>query len=158
MKWDYAQVVEIPEIIQLVVDSYQTDGQDIWTIDTVEGSRNLMLAMVNQMYAPASELIITCRDDQNRLLAFTWCQRNARQPWSTEEHAVAKMLSVDLTLPVRDRIIICEQAMTHWEHWARTNNIPILMSNSLREDNRGFMRLHQRQGYTVRNNMAWKRL
>jgi hypothetical protein len=157
--WSPAYDTDIPEIIDLIIANYHEDGETVWSINPVEGARNLSHAVINQMYAPQSEFIQVARSHKTAgVIAFTWLVRDHRQFWSTDEQAQARMLSVDLSLSARHKVSLCVQAMQAWEVWAKACGIPIIASNSLRYDWLPLIRLHQRLGYETRGNLAWKRL
>lgn len=158
-RWRAAQGPDIPAIVDLIFKNYQQDGQGVAEIDAVEGSRNLMFAIVNQMYNPKKEMITVAQSvEDNTILAFTWCQRDVRQPWSTEEMIVPKLLSVDLGMTARCRLALCVQAMLTWERWAQVCKVAAINSSSMRHDWQSFMHLHERMGYTVRGSQAFKRV
>jgi hypothetical protein len=158
-RWRAAGGQDVEQIIDLVMRNYEVDGVNITPINPVEGSRNLMHAIVNQMYNPKAELVSVCVHKQDHtLLAFNWAQRDIRNPWSTEEMTVPKMLSVELGLSSRCRTALCIQAMMMWERWSQVCEVKCINSNSMRLDWQPLMRLHKALGYDVRGSMAFKRL
>jgi hypothetical protein len=157
--WYPATDTDIPEIVDLIIMNYHEDGSTVWSINPVEGTRNLSHAVINQMYAPQSELLLVARSHRDaKVIAFTWLVRDHRQWWSTDEQAQARMLSIDLAQSNRTKVGLCVQAMQAWETWACACHIPIIASNSLRYDWQPLIRLHERMGYETRGNLAWKRL
>jgi hypothetical protein len=158
-RWRAATGADIEAIVALVGRNYEADGTGLTDINPVEGSRNLMFAVVNQMYAPKKELISVAElVDGKEIVAFTWAQRDIRQPWSVEEMIVPKLLSVELTLSQRCRTALCVQAMMMWERWAQVCDIKSINSSSIRKDWAPLMRLHEAMGYTVRGSNAFKRM
>jgi hypothetical protein len=69
-----------------------------------------------------------------------------------------RMVHVDLTLGVRDRIRLVSEMIEIWERWAVASGIPVICSTTMRSDQQGFLRIHQRCGYDVRGSFAYKRL
>ena len=158
-RWRAATGDDVQAIVDLVGRNYEVDAAGITDINPVEGSRNLMHAIVNQMYNPKKELISVARTrGDDTLLAVTWAQRDIRQPWSTEEMAVPKILSIELGLSMRCRMALAVQAMSMWERWAQVCDIKCINSSNMRLDWQPFMRLHQSMGYTVRGSVAFKRM
>jgi hypothetical protein len=158
-RWRGATGEDIQAIVDLVGRNYEVDGYGITDINPVEGSRNLMFAVINQMYNPKKELISVARHkEDDTLLAFTWAQRDIRHPWSTEEMIVPRMLSVELSLSNRCRTALCIQIMLMWERWAQVCDVKSINSNSMRHDWQPLMRLHKAMDYDVRGSMAFKRL
>lgn len=157
--WAPAQPQDIEEIIALTFDNYAKDAQGIYGIDPIEGSRNLMHAVVNQTYAPKSELITVARDKKtNKLLAWTWAIRDQRMAFSQEEMICPKFASLDLSLSAMARTRLIFQIFRLWERWADLCEIKIISSSSMRIDWENLMYLHSHAGYLVRGSMAWKRL
>lgn len=158
-RWRAAQGTDVEDIVALVLRNFEADGSGITDINVVEGSRNLMHAIINQLYAPKQELISVARlTDGADLVAFTWAVRGQRHPWSTEEMITPKLLSVQLDLTVRCRTALCIQAMQMWERWAAACEVKCIASNNMRQDWQTLMRLHESLGYDVRGSMAFKRL
>jgi hypothetical protein len=158
-RWRAATGSDIEAIVALVGRNYEADGMGVSDINPVEGSRNLMFAVVNQMYAPKKELIsVAVLQDTGEIVAFTWAQRDIRHAWSTEEMVVPKLLSVELTLSQRCRTALCVQAMLMWERWAQVCEIKTISSSSMRLDWEPLMKLHAAMDYTVRGSNAFKRM
>ena len=158
-RWRAATGADVQAIVALVGKNYEVDGAGVTDINPVEGSRNLMLAIVNQMYAPKKELISVAElVDSKEIVAFTWAVRDIRQPWSVEEMIVPKLLSVELTLSGRCRTALCVQAMLMWERWAQVCEIKTISSSTMRLDWAPLMKLHKAMDYTVRGSNAFKRM
>jgi hypothetical protein len=158
-RWRPAQGTDIQAIVDLIGRNYEVDGAGITDINPVEGSRNLMFAIVNQMYAPKKELISVAElVDGKEIVAFTWAVRDIRQPWSTEEMVVPKLLSVELTMSNRCKTALCVQAMLMWERWAQVCEIKTISSSTMRLDWEPLMKLHAAMDYTVRGSNAYKRM
>ena len=158
-RWRAASGPDVPAIVQLVIDNYTTDVETFLPIHAVELSRNVMFAIVNQMYNPKKELIsVAVHEASEQIVAFTWAQRDIRNPWSVEEMIAPKMLSIDLRLNTHVRVALCIQAIIMWERWAQVCEIPVINSNTLRKEWTALMRLHTLMGYQVRGSIAFKRL
>jgi hypothetical protein len=158
-KWASAAGSDIQDIVDLVTRTAGKETKGITELNPVEGSRNLMHAIVNQMYAPKAEMISVCRlKETKELVAFNWCGRDVRQVWSTEEMVVPKHLSIENRISARCRIALCVQAMTQWERWAQITELKLINSSSMRVDWQTFMHIHRELGYQVRGSMAFKRL
>lgn len=158
-RWTNATGQDIQDIVDLCMRTASKETKGITECNPVEGSRNLMYTIVDQMYAPKSAMISVCRlVDTNELVAINWCGRGVRQVWSTEEMVVPKHLSIDDSLTKRCRIALCVQAMTQWERWAQIIELKLINSSSMRDNWKGFMHIHEKMGYTVRGSNAFKRL
>lgn len=157
--WTPTQPQDVEEVIALVADNYGKDARLIFGIDPVEGSRNLMHAIVNQTYNPKTELVSVCRDKvTNKLLAFTWAIRDQRMVFSQEEMIISRFASVDLSLSNQVRVRLIFQMFRLWERWADLCEIKIISSASIRENWENMMYLHSCAGYLVRGSNAYKRL
>jgi hypothetical protein len=47
------------------------------------------------------------------------------------------------------------QILQQWHMWCITGGIPVLVSTSIREDQAGFMHLHQTAGFVIRGSFAY---
>lgn len=158
-RWTAAAGQDIQDIVDLVTRTAGSETHGITELNPVEGSRNIMHAIVNQMYAPKSEMISVCRLTEGAgLIAINWCGRDVRQVWSTEEMVVPKHVSIERNISDRSRVALAVQAMTQWERWANLCDLKLINSSSMRQDWVTFMDLHGRMGYRVRGSMAFKRL
>ena len=157
--WRAATGPDVPAMVDLVQRNYARDVHGTTEFNPVELSRNFMYAIVNQMYNPKTDFVsVAVRREDDRILAVTWCVRGIRQPWSTEEMVVPRMLSSELGLSTRTRLALSIQAMYLWERWAHVCELRSINSSSMRLDWSGFMQLHDRMGYSVRGSNAFKRL
>jgi len=100
-----------------------------------------------------------CRStNTGALLAYNWIKRGARTPYSRDELAEAQIAHIDLALPTRTRIKLMNQTLWYWETWAQACAIPVVVSTTIRADSEGYLRLHERAGYTIRSGIAYKRV
>jgi hypothetical protein len=121
-------------------------------------SHNIVTAVVNQFYTGKSDLVATARDDNNKLLAYTWVKTGEHSLWSNEEVASVRMAHVDLTLNAKLRIRLINDMISLWEGWARIIGVDIVCSTTMRNDQSAFLKLHSRAGYDVRGSYAYKKL
>ena len=157
-RWRPAAGTDTQAIEALAHDYFKREPQSIYRWDSLEYSRNVLLATVNQFYNPRRELIsVATHVDTGQLVAYTWAVRNERAPWSTEEMVAARMAHVDLNVPVRARIHLVAQMLRMWETWAEACEINIICSTTIRQDAAVFMRLHERAGYYCLGSSAYLR-
>lgn len=157
--WNYAEIQDINDMVALTRTNYEKDAANYFNINEAVGRYNLDLTITKQRHNLASDQILICRDKATgKLLAWAWIIRGKTVPFSSDEMAEANMASIDLTLPVRTRIHLFSQIVYYWEVWARACSIPIIISSSLRIDNKGFTDLHKRAGYEIRGGIAVKRI
>lgn len=158
-RWAPATGADVEDIINLVITDYANDSKNLWPIDPVEASRNLMHAIVNQMYNATTEFVSIARDQKTKqLLAFTWAKRDCRMTWSTEEMIQVQMASVDLKLSTRQRVRMLFQMCHYWECWADICKVRMIATSNIRLDWEPLMYILQQAGYHVRGSLAWKRL
>ena len=157
--WTPAFPQDVEDIIALTTASYAHDAKNLFPIDPIEASRNLMHTIVNQTYAPKAEFITVCRHKTTgKLLGWTWATRNERMAFSREEMIMPKFTSVDLSLPAMVRTRLIFQMFRLWERWADVCEVKLINSSSIRLDWENLMYLHSLAGYHVRGSIAWKRL
>mgnify|MGYP003653966932 CR=1 FL=1 len=155
--WNYAQPADTGDIMTLNL-LVQFEVDTIFNFNPNVLSHHIVTAVVNQFYTGKSDLVATARDDNNKLLAYTWVKTGEHSLWSNEEVASVRMAHVDPNLSVRRRVILLEDMMEIWERFAQIHNIPVLYSNTLRQEQTVFLKMHKRNGYTVRGSAAYKRV
>jgi chorismate mutase len=158
-RWRAAEGPDIPAIIGLIERNSGPDIQGITDINPVEGSRNLMHAIVNQMYTPKKEMVsVAVLTDTREIVAFNWAQRDKRFSWSTEEFVESRFMSIESSLSRRIRVALCCQAIRQYERWAILCELKLAVSSSMRRDSDFYMHIHERLGWYVRGSTAYKRL
>lgn len=159
-KWTWTRAVgtDVTDIGNVARAHFKNEIDNIWLLDEIAFHRNLTLDVVKQFYNPGMALVTVARDSEGRMLGYTWVERGQRAVWSDEEMICVKMVHVDLDLSVRDRVKLIQEMMEQWEVWAVYCNVAVICSTSMRDDQAGFMRLHTKNGYSVRGSIAYKRL
>ena len=157
--WRPAAGTDVPAIKDIAESQFQSEIDGIWVADPIAYMRNITTAVVNQYYSPGSELILVAEHDlTHAILGYVWAKRGQKAPWSDEEMIMVQMVHVDMNLGVRDRIRLITDMITAWETWCYNFGIKIVCSTTMRADQSGFLRLHERFGYVVRGSYAYKRL
>jgi len=156
--WQPATGIDIPDIVAMAEQHFQQEIDQIFKPEPVVYSRNITLAVVNQFYMPVLELLSVARDDNNKLVAYTWARADERAPWSDDQMIVVRMAHVDLSLSTKDRIRLIVDMMHLWEGFAKLAGVPIVCSTTMRNDQTAFLKLHTKMGYDVRGSYAYKKL
>jgi hypothetical protein len=154
--WRPATGADVQPIVDIAVAHFETEIDHLFTPDPVAYARNLTLAVVNSFYLPQMEMLWVC-EQASGIIAYVWAHRSTA-PWSDDAMCAVRMVHIDLSLPVRDRIRLVGEMIEIWERWARASGIPVICSTTMRGDQSGFLRIHQRCGYDVRGSFAYKRL
>jgi hypothetical protein len=158
-RWESTSGLDIPHMVQMAQDHFETEIDQVFTPDPIAYARNLTLATVAQFYNPGTELLKVAKEhDTDRILAYTWAIRDEKMPWSDEAMICAKMAHVDLSLPVRQRLRLVQDMIQLWEEWARSIGVPVVCSTTMRRDQEGFLKIHRRLGYDVRGSYCYKRV
>jgi hypothetical protein len=157
-KWSFATGLDVQDIVAMAESHFQNEIDLIFTPEPVVYGRNITFATVNQFYSPLSELLSVCRDDTGKLLAYTWAKSNECAAWSDDRMVVIKMAHVDLSLSSKVRIKLIKEMMEQWENFAKFSNTPIICSTTMRKDQEGFLKLHERNGYDIRGSYAYKKI
>ena len=155
--WTRATGVDVGDIVKMAQADFQSEVEGIFIPDPVAYARNITMACVNQFYCPTSELLLVARDPDLKLVAYVWVIRQLA-PWSDESMAAVRMVHLALNLTARDRIRLVQQMIGFWEVWATESACPVVCSTTMRRDQEGFLRLHERKGYDVRGSICYKRL
>lgn len=156
--WRPATLSDVDAIIALTAANFSNEVDGIFQIDPWAGARNLSQAIVNQYYQPMTELISVAVDNLDRIGAWTWAQNNHTVPWSDQRMVMVRMAHLELALQPRDRVRLVNDMIALWEGFAQFTGTPIVCSTTMRRDQSGFLRIHQRAGYDVRGSYAYKKL
>lgn len=158
-RWRPATGPDTEAITAMALEHFGLETDNIFVNDTIEYSRNVLIATVNQFYNPLKELIsVATHNETGQILAYTWAVRGQYSPWSTEEMVAVKIAHCNLRLSPRARIHLLAQMIRMWEVWAKACDIKIINSITVRGDQDAFMHLHAKAGYSVRGSIAYKRL
>lgn len=157
-KWNIATGHDVDDIVKMAQCHFQNEIDSFFTPEPITYARNITLAVVTQFYAPANMSLLVCRDENNKLLAYTWADSKETTAWSDDKMVVIKMAHVNLSLSTKERIKLIKDMMQLWEIFAIASNTPVICSTTMRSDQSAFLKLHERNGYTVRGSFAYKRL
>jgi hypothetical protein len=155
--WTPAQGNDVEHIVKMAESHFQNEIDLIFNPQPVVYSRNITLAVVNQFYNPLSELLSVRKDDTGKLLAYTWATHEVAA-WSDDRMVTIRMAHVDLSLSAKVRISIVKDMLNLWETFAHLSRTPIICSTTMRKDQDGFLKLHQKHGYDVRGSYAYKKI
>jgi hypothetical protein len=156
--WRPATGLDVPQIVKMAQDHFETEIDTIFTPDTVAYSRNITLAIVNQFYGPTTELVSVATDQDNNIVAYTWAKTGERSPWSDDEMVIVKMAHISLHLSARERVELVKDMLALWSSFATLARVSIICSTTMRKDQTAFLKLHERNGYDVRGSYAYKKL
>ena len=154
--WRPATGLDVPHIVQMAIDHFQTEIDTIFKPDPVAYSRNITFAVVNQFYCPTTELLSVATDSENNIVAYTWAKTKEYAPWSDDEMVIVKMAHLSLNLSSRERVKLVTDMLRLWEAFATLAQVSIICSTTMRRDQSSFLKLHERHGYDVRGSYAYK--
>jgi hypothetical protein len=156
--WRRANGTDVPDIVSMAQTSFQSEIDRIFVPDPIAYERNVMRAIVEQFYLPGTELVIVARNPVGeKLLGYAWVLKSTA-PWSDEAMAAVRMAHVDMKCSPRDRVRLVAEMIMSWELWCVENGIPVICSSTMRGDQQGFLKIHERYGYSVRGSFCYKRL
>ena len=156
--WRPAQLSDIAEMVQLSQRCYELEVDNLLTPDPARLAARLAHAIIDRDHNPATEVVQIVRDQEDRLVAWSWMGRGTGTDYCREECAEAHVLHLDLNLAARTRVQLILNILDQWIAWCEILEIPVLVSTSIRQDYEAFMRLHERKGFQVRGSHAFKRI
>jgi hypothetical protein len=156
--WRSANGKDVVSVVDLANEYFKDEINNLFTIDTLAGSRNVTQAIVSQFYNPNSELVKVAEDDTGKLIAYVWAKGQQRSVWSDEPMVVVNMAHASLDLSSRQRVKLVFEMIELWEQFAVNSQSKIICSTTMRHDQQAFLKIHQRCGYDVRGSYAYKRL
>jgi hypothetical protein len=157
-QWQRAQGMDVADIVKMAQDHFESEADEVWATDPHTYAYNVAMTVVSQMYNPQGSLLVNAKDDSGKIIAYAWVARGEHAVWSSDEMIVVRIAHVDLNLPARTRVRLIQDMIGLWETWAQGIGVPVICSTTMRGDQAGFMRIHERAGYTIRGSIAYKRL
>lgn len=154
--WSIATMEDVADIVAMAEQHFQTEIDQWFTPNPALYARNVATAIIKQMYNIFHEQLIVAKDrTTGQLYAYTWVSRGAYVNYATEEMAEVRFAHCDMTLSTRQRVRLIAQMIQHWHLWAKRCRIPVVVSCSIREDQRAFMHLHTEAGFTLRGSIGY---
>ena len=158
MTWTRATWRDVPDLVNLTQAQFELEADTIFRTDPIVYAHNLTRAVVDQLYDPASAFLWVSRGAGGGVEAYVWAERGQRAVWSRDEMVAIKIVHVDMTLPIRQRVRLCAEMISLWENWTASIGVPIVCSTTMRGDQEGFLKLHERRGYDRRGSICYRRL
>jgi hypothetical protein len=156
--WSPALGTDVADIIELSNTHFKDESAGMLKVDLHRGAKLITESIVNQLYYPNSEFVVVARHKEtNKLGAWGWAKRNCLMEYSSEETTELRMIHIDKTLATRDRVALVGQLISIWHMWAQMNNIPVMVSATLRSQQRAFLRILEALGFTLNGSYAFMR-
>lgn len=157
MEWTLASPLhDVDDIVDMADSVFGVEADGILTRDRDVFRKNVTVATTVQLFDKGKEFIAVCRDGY-KLLGYCWFDRGGYTTYASEEISNAKFHHVDLGLSPRLRVRLINEMIDQHILWANAWGIPVVCSTSIRADHDGFMKIHQKRGFTVQGSYAWVR-
>jgi hypothetical protein len=157
--WYLAKLEDVQEIVDLASGNFQHEVDAYMTVDLPLFARNLALTAVKQMYSLYDEqLLIARHKTDNYLMGWAWAGRGSYTTYSRDEMAEGKFVHMNLELASRVRVTMLAQVLQHWYNWAVACSCPVLVSTTIRGDQRAFLHLHQQAGFELKGSIGYMRI
>lgn len=157
--WLKAEHEDVEAILDLVAANYELEIDGILTANRPRMAYHLHKGIMDQIFRAESNLITVAKDKMtNEVIAWAWLERGKFTVYADEEMAVAEFAHVKLDLSTRIKMQLVAQILEQWIAYATMYAIPVLCSTTIREDQAGFMRLHDLFGFSRRGSFAYKRI
>lgn len=138
---------------------FRSEATTIWTIDEAWFGLNITRDIASQFWNPGSTFVAVARSSIDQgLLGYVWAERGQKTVWSSEEMVAVKIVHINLDLAARDRVRMVNEMIDIWELWAQSIGVKIVCSSTMRGEQDGFLRIHQRRGYDCRGSICYRRL
>ena len=155
--WRPASGLDVDSITELTWTIFH-EVETIFIPDKLTFKRNLTFAIVNQFFNPNGELLLLAEDENKRILAYTWAKAGEKAVWSDDELLAIRLAQVDPSLSPRIKIKLLTDMINLWDDFAIRANIKIISSNTMRKEQKAFLKLHERHGYQIRGSFAYKKV
>ena len=157
IEWTLASPLhDIDDVVKLGEKLLALEGSVLKTDPYVFRHQITMIA-ANQVFDKCRDFFAVARNEKDELLGYCIFDRGGYTTYSREEISNAKFHHLSLDLPVRTRVRLIHDMINQHILWALKNNIPVICSTSIRSEHSGFMRIHEKHGFTVHGSYAWVR-
>ena len=163
IEWSLAHPLHDVEDIVEMADGFGGEVDGILTTSRAIFRKNVTMTSAYQQFDRSREFLAVARpavisgEYSDKLLGFCWFDRGGYTTYSQEEISNAKFHHVDLGLPVKTRVRLINAMIDQHILWAYQNGVPVVCSTSIRGDHRGFMKIHEKRGFTVNGSYGWLR-
>ena len=160
---------DVDDIIEMADTVFGSEVDGILTRDRNVFRHRVTMAATEQLFNKGREFLAVCRGEgyvdrggykeavADKLLGYCWYDRGGYTTYSNEEISNAKFHHIDLSLPAKQRVRILNEMIDQHILWSAAWGIPVICSTSIRAEHDGFMRIHQKRGFTVNGSYAWIR-
>ena len=168
--WTLAHPIhDVEDIVDLADTMFGQEADGIVTRDRNVFRYRVTMAATEQLFNKGREFLAVCRghgyvnkgwyfeEAHDKLLGYCWVDRGGYTTYSSEEISNAKFHHLDLNLPAKQRVRLINEMIDQHILWAHSWGIPIICSTSIRAEHNGFMRIHEKRGFTVNGSYAWIR-
>lgn len=157
MEWTLAHPLhDVDDIVEMADGVFGVEADGILTRSRDVFRHRVTMAATEQLFNKGREFLAVCRD-QDKLFGYCWFDRGGYATYSNEEISNAKFHHVDLSLPAKTRVRLINEMIDQHILWAHSWGIPVICSTSIRAEHNGFMRIHEKRGFTVNGSYAWIR-
>jgi len=157
IEWKPAQLIDVDAMMALTGRYYLSELNGVLTADLDKLAETVSHYIISRNFNPGTALVQTAWQDGN-LIAWHWLGRGGSTDYIREEIAEAHILHLDLALSSLTKVRLVNEILDQWIKWCQILEIPVLCSTTVREDWQGFMRLHQRRGFTVHGSHAFMKI
>ena len=147
---------DVDDIVEMADSVFGKEADGILTRDRNVFRHRVTMTATEQLFNKGREFLAVCRDEDG-LLGYCWFDRGGYATYSNEEISNAKFHHVDLKLPAKTRVRLINEMIDQHILWAHSWGIPVICSTSIRAEHNGFMRIHEKRGFTVNGSYAWGR-
>ena len=155
--WTYAGLNDSNDLLDISL-KVKFEVDTIYDFNPNVLAHNIVTGLVNQYYTGCTDLFAITRNEENRIIAYTWAHSGDGSMFSNEKLVTVRMAHVDPDLGNRQKILLLKDMLVIWERFAQLTQNPIIVSSTIREKQSAFLRLHERAGYIVRGTAAYKRV
>lgn len=157
--WTRATTKDITDMLMLSENNYLNELNDLYEYNREIFQYTLTQGILTQEYFVQSQLIVVARDKTtNKLLCWAMATNNNTISFSKETSLEVKFIHTELNLPKRTLMKLIVQCLEMFILFQHHNNIPMLVSSSMRVDQHTFMKIHEKLNFKVRGSVAYRRL
>ena len=156
--WSRPTHPDVPAIVELSDRVDVVDIQGLLTKNPTRLHYFLHKAIVDIGYGVGPVMISVAKDRiTDQVLAWSYLERGKYMTYADEEMAFAENCTVDTALSTRTRVRLTAQIIEQWIAFCELKHIPVLVSNTFRHNQTGYLHLHEQYGFEMRGSVGYRR-
>lgn len=155
--WNLADFNDLPDLINATIDYVDNDLPYGYKTEHQVLLYNLHLAILQQHHDLSSLICVARNKTNNKIMAYGYISKS-KVIYSSEPISTVEMAVVDYSESIKNRIKLLAQMAKIFENYCILTKQSVLVVNTIKTDQSGFLKLYHKLGYDIRGSFAFKNM